>query len=207
MKLLICDDHELYREGLKSLLINHFQNSNLEVMEASNMQQVYDCCKQHKFNLVLLDLSMPDSPGVLGLNKASQKIPYPIAIISADERQETIQAAYDQDVLGYIPKTCPSEEIIDCIERMLAKKSCFSQLFNASKKKQKRTLSAKKRLVLQHLVDGSSNREIAESLFLSEGTVKQYVSAILTHLKVENRTQAALIGRDYFNKELDQDKE
>ncbi|GKT12749.1 MAG: hypothetical protein ISEC1_P1729 [Thiomicrorhabdus sp.] len=195
MKLLICDDHELYRDGLKQLLSSHFKDQNLEIHEAANMNNVYNICQQQSFNLILLDLSMPNSLGVLGLNKVKKDIAYPVAIISADDRLETIQTAFDQGVLGYIPKTYSSVQILRSIELMLEGKPDFPKKLTLCQKEKKKTISPKQRLVLQHLIDGYSNREIAENLYLSEGTVKQYVSALLTHLNVENRTQAAIKGR------------
>ena len=198
MKLLICDDHELYREGLKQLLNNHFQNQDIQIFEAKDMPQVYQTCQEHNFDLILLDLSMPDSHGVLGLNKVKKDIPFPVAVISADDRLETIQMAFDQGVKGYLPKTYPSQQMIMSIETLLDGQTSFPAHISQSKKGRKKDLSAKQKMVLQHLVDGYSNREIAENLYLSEGTVKQYVSTILTHLNVENRTQAAIKGQKYL---------
>lgn len=194
MKLLICDDHALFRDGLKQLILQH--NSAFEVSEAANLTEGYQQCELHDFSLILLDLNMPGSNGVTSLPEVSRRMATPIVVISADDRTETIQMAAKQGVAGYLPKTSDSKTITSVIDNVLAGEKCFPE--EALQKYEPRgdtSLNTRQIEILQCLVDGLSNKQIADKINLSEGTVRQYVTMILRCLGVDNRTQAANAGR------------
>lgn len=194
MKLLICDDHALFRDGLKQLILQH--NSEFEVIDASNMTEAYQQFEHHDFSLILLDLNMPGSSGVVSLPEVCDRTAAPVVVVSADDRNETIQMAAKQGVAGYLPKSSDSLTIISVIEKVLAGEKWFPQAaLQESKLTGEVSLNTRQIEILQCLVDGISNRQIADKLNLSEGTVRQYVTIILRTLGVDNRTQAANAGR------------
>ncbi|NOR51558.1 MAG: response regulator [Gammaproteobacteria bacterium] len=197
MKLLICDDHSLFRDGLKQLLVQ-FDNQ-IEVVEAGTLNEVYHHCEQQSFSLILLDLNMPGSSGVAGLTEVCRRVKSSVAVISADDNPATMQSALKQGVVGYLPKSTDPETIILAINQMVSGGSYFPKdALYQSKHVATTALPLRQIDVVHCLIDGMSNREIANRLNLSEGTVKQYVSRILSHLGVENRTQAALKGKEFL---------
>jgi len=194
MKLLICEDHALFRDGLKLLITQH--NSAFEVMEAASMAEVFQQLDCHDFSLILLDLNMPGSKGVATLSEVCRRTGAPVVVVSADESSETIQMAAKQGIAGYLPKSSDSLTIISVIEKVLAGEKYFPQaVLQETKLTGEVPLSTRQIEIIRCLVDGLSNRQIADKLNLSEGTVRQYVTIILRTLGVDNRTQAANAGR------------
>ncbi len=194
MKLLICEDHALFRDGLKQLI--NLYNCEIEVVEAANMAEVYQQIDHHDFSLILLDLNMPGSNGVATLPEVCRRTAAPVVVVSADDRNETIQMAAKQGVAGYLPKSSDSQTIISVIEKVLAGEKCFPQAaLLETKLTGEVSLNTRQIEIVQCLVDGLSNRQIADKLSLSEGTIRQYVTIILRTLGVDNRTQAANAGR------------
>jgi len=194
MKLLICDDHELFRSGLKQLILQH--NSQFEVMEAATMSECLQQCERHNFALILLDLNMPGSNGVVTIPEVCRCTEAPIVVISADDRPETIQMVFKQGIAGYLAKSADSQTITSVIDKVIAGEQCFpQQALQGTELKGQLSLNPRQIEVLQCLVDGLSNQQIADKINLSEGTVRQYVTIILRYLGVDNRTQAANSGR------------
>ena len=194
MKLLICEDHALFRDGLKQLINLH--NCEIEVVEAASMAEVYQQIDRHDFSLILLDLNMPGSNGVATLPEVCRRTAAPVVVVSADDRNETIQMAVKQGVAGYLPKSSDSLTITSVIEKVLAGEKYFSQAaLQETRLTGEVSLNTRQIEIVQCLVDGLSNRQIADKINLSEGTVRQYVTIILRTLGVDNRTQAANAGR------------
>ncbi len=199
VKLLICDDHELYREGLKLLIKDHFVSQSVQIDEAINIVQVYRAIEQHEYQFILLDLSMPGSKGVLEVSEVMKRTMAPVVVISADSRPQTINLACEQGAQGYILKTEPSHELLASLEKIIQGKRCFPKNVLSPKCLILHHFSKRQFSVLHCLIEGDSNKEIAKKLFLSEGTVKQYVSSILVVLGVDNRTQAAIKGAEMIH--------
>ncbi|VAW47478.1 hypothetical protein MNBD_GAMMA04-672 [hydrothermal vent metagenome] len=199
MKLLICDDHELYREGLKLLIENYFLSQCVQIDEAINIEQVYDAIQHNPYDIILLDLSMPGSKGVLEVSKIIEQTAATVVVVSADSRPQTINLACEQGAKGYLLKADSSSTLLASLEKVMQGKVCFPKNVLSAKCVIKHTFSKRQLSVLHCLIEGSSNKEIAKKLFLSEGTVKQYVSSVLVVLGVENRTQAAIKGAEMIH--------
>lgn len=196
MKILVCDDHELYREGLKQLLCDHFNDDDIQVFEAVDLKDSFAQASGMDFMLILFDLSMPGSRGVRELSQLKILSDAPIVVISADTNPQTIRKAYAYGAKGYISKCSASKEVLAGVSDVLAGKQSFPRNIRLAHENEENQLSKRQLSVLECLVAGMSNREIADSLYLSEGTVKQYVSCILRFLDVDNRTQAAIKGAE-----------
>lgn len=196
MQVLICDDHELYREGLKQLLNDHFCADAIQVFEAADMQDSLAQITNNHFSLILFDLTMPGSCGVNEISRLKTLTDAPIVVVSADTHPNTLRKASSFGAKGYISKCLDSNELLASISIALQGGESFPQEVKFTSKQDGVQLTKRQLSVLECLVAGMSNREIADSLYLSEGTVKQYVSLILRFLEVDNRTQAAIKGAE-----------
>jgi len=208
MKILIGDDHQLFRDGLR-LQLQEF-DANLDVHNAANFSETFSCLQQvDDMELALIDLGMPGMEWKEGLRSLAKDYPsLPVVVVSGEDDQDIILETLDLGVAGYIPKTSSGEVMINAIRLVLsggvylprevltnARPSVFSNEGNddiASSKGSSSSLTPRQQEVLALIADGNSNKQIASLLGLSDGTVKTHISSILRTLNVNNRTQAIL---------------
>jgi DNA-binding NarL/FixJ family response regulator len=210
MKVLIADDHPLFRasiaHALKSL------EDDVTVVEAADFEAASKIAESEKdFDLVLLDLIMPGMEPIEGLQRMIALLPkVPVIVVSAIENRRDALQTIDLGATGYIPKTVSEEEFVNMLKVVLAGGLClprnFSERAVASTPRREVShsrfasgellagLTNRQRQVLALLAEGKSNIEIAADLSVSDKTIRFYISAILKTLKVRNRTQAALIA-------------
>lgn len=207
-RALIADDHSLYRQGLALLLKEHF--SFQEIVEAASLDEAAAGLDRTGItSLALVDLSMPGMTGLKSL--ASLRVRHKdtkFAIVSATETKESVMDAIAAGLSGYIPKTLPVGEFVTAITTILDGRIYVPGLMlgqplertppprqgpgNSTMPSVPRgplTLTARQKEVLDCVRAGMSNREIAEKLGISAGTVKVHVGALLTALKLRNRVQ------------------
>jgi DNA-binding NarL/FixJ family response regulator len=213
MKVLLVDDHALFREGLRLLLQR--MGDEFEILEASDCDCAFDQIKlTPDLGLILLDLALPDMPGLDALSLIRTHHPaIPVVVISATEDRPSVLEAINRGAMGYIPKSSDSTLLQNALQLVLAKgvfipASVLTNPVNAGEttaqialKKKNGTLrelglSDRQIEVLSLLVQGLPNKLIARKLALAEPTVKSHVTAALRALNVGNRTQAVLaVGR------------
>ena len=199
MKILIVDDHALFRGGLCHVL--QYLDEQVDVLEASNC----DCAMQHveanpDLDLVLLDLNMPGEDGFKGLHSFSTLYPtIPVVIVSASNRRRDIQRALDTGAMGFIPKESTSSVMLNALQLVLAGSIYLppsmgqqSNQYSKPTNDTVQTLTPRQLQVLSMVVQGHSNKVIAAQLDIAETTIKMHVTAILKSLGVSNRTQAAM---------------
>jgi DNA-binding NarL/FixJ family response regulator len=205
IRLLLVDDLIIFREGLAAL-IN--LESDIEVIgEASNGEEAISLAKQLRPDVILMDVRMPICNGVEATRVIHQKFPWiRIMVLTTFDEDEYICQSLQNGALGYILKSTPSQQLATTI-RSLARG--FGQLDPAIALKvfsripqqsttQPSTLTVIENLnlneieILKLIGKGKSNREIALDLHLTEGTVKNYVTKILTCLNLRDRLQVAL---------------
>ncbi len=200
-RVLIADDHPLFREALRQVVAATLPDH--AVAEASSLDEAASVADIGGFDLVLLDINMPGMNGFAGLIHLRNLFPAtPIVIVSADEAVETVREAMTLGAWGFIPKSMDGSQMAAAVRRVLA-----GELFvpvdlaaagrdrvavDADFRSGYAALTAQQRKVLEMLVAGKSNKIIAYEMNLAEGTVKSHVSAILHKLKVSSRTQAVL---------------
>ncbi len=211
MRVLIADDHSLFREGCKLLLQD--LDPGMEVVEAGDFGEVQKKLENHEdFDLILLDLRMPGMGEIEGVKRARQLAPStPLVILSALDDPYYAQKAIDQGAAGFIPKSSNHTVIASALKLILAggnyvPPSLMSRPSNAPQSDRpkrspgelyaavEKVLTPRQMDVMRLLARGESNKGIAEALGLSEGTVKVHVAAILKALNAANRTQAVLIA-------------
>jgi DNA-binding NarL/FixJ family response regulator len=198
---IIADDHELSRRALEMILVEKLKFDSV-VLTGSFDEAVERLEKHGPVTLVLLDLNMPGMHGALSLAAVREYYPQTkVAVVSGSERREDILNALAAGVHGYIPKSLPMNGIMSAIEYVLTGfiyvPSSLAEVAMASGPRSfeavvpEKVLTQRQREVLQMMVDGKSNKEIARQLGLGEGTVKVHVAAVFRALNVSTRTAAA----------------
>ena len=200
-RILIVDDHPLFREALKQAVSNGVQHAIVSLAgsldAATNILDTED-----DFDLILLDLRMPGVQGLSGLIYLRAQYPnVPVALITAADDQGLVQKALNLNASGFIPKTSGIETIIAAVNAVLKGDiwvpDGYAQPSTADKEAEEiarrvATLTAQQIRVLMMLKEGLLNKQIAYELNVSEATIKAHVSAILQKLNVSSRTQAVI---------------
>ncbi|KDE40256.1 MAG: response regulator [Nitrincola lacisaponensis] len=207
--LLIADDHPLFREALMHVIDTALTAP--EILEAGTLDDTLTLATAHEeIDLILLDINMPGMHGLEGLSRLRQQAPtIPVVIISAEEDKQTVLRALDQGAAGFIAKSSAREEMTSALQQILEGEvylpaSIMRQspaLVHSKPKPQLSpdllfSLTRKQLLVLERMVQGDSNKQIAAHLNIAETTVKAHVSAILSKLGVHNRVQAILAASE-----------
>ncbi|HVO15826.1 MAG TPA: response regulator transcription factor [Alphaproteobacteria bacterium] len=205
MKLLVVDDHPLFREGLRSVL--DALGSDVKVTEARDFSEALTALQPGAdFDLILLDLRIPGMDDISGIKQLRDRAPdVPVVVVSALEDRRVVAEAFQHGAIGYIPKTSNSEVMINALKLVLAGGKYLPPIMagaydtglgtgsgDGAKGSDMPRLTRRQRDVLALIGHGKSNKEIADTLGLAEGTVKIHVTAILKALKASNRTQAAI---------------
>jgi DNA-binding NarL/FixJ family response regulator len=200
-RFVIADDHPLFRGALKSALSSQFPD--VDISEAGSLEDVTAALDADgDVDLVLLDLSMPGVRGFSGLiYLRAQYASVPVIVVSATEDAQTIRRSMELGAAGFAPKSLPMEAIRDALQTVLdggtwtppgvdLKSAETDEGVKLAKRLS--TLTPQQVRVLMMLSEGLLNKQIAYELSVSEATVKAHVSAILTKLGVESRTQAVI---------------
>jgi len=204
MKVLLADDHALFREGVR-LVLESLVDGVIEVIEANDYPQALAVVRANPgIEIGLVDLNMPGMDGFSGIEALKRSAPdMHLVVVSASEDANDIRRALSAGASGYIGKSSSSSAMVSGIRSVLAGETFVSppvelpavgtQLIEGGIDL-KSVLTPRQRDVLAMLRQGKSNKEIARDLGLAEITVKLHVTAILRALGVENRTQAAILA-------------
>lgn len=211
IRVLLVDDQSLIRQGLRALLE---LDADLEVVgEAENGQTAINLVKQLQPDVILMDIRMPIMDGVAATREICQKFPeIKVLVLTTFDDDEYVTAAMNNGAMGYLLKDTPSEELAIAIR---AVDKGYTQLGPGIVKKllhkfpraasietpnppALQELTPREMEVLKLIATGASNREIAQKLFISEGTVKNHVTNILNRLNLRDRTQAAIFANSFL---------
>ncbi len=211
LKLLVVEDHALVREGLVRLL-GQVEN-DVRVFEAADFEAALDVLDEEaEFDLLLLDLALPGIDGFAGLDILRKRFPaMPVAVVSAFDDTPTITRVINLGASGFIPKAFSGEALLSAVREVLDG-NIFRPAGQPSARLDDETPVAPSKMgvrpdevgltdrqgqVLGLMVRGLSNRDIAEQLGLSEGTVKIHATAVFKTLGVNSRTQALVAVARY----------
>ncbi|MBF1720793.1 MAG: response regulator transcription factor [Streptococcus sp.] len=209
IKLIIADDEMLIRTGLKIMLE---ASGNVEVLAlAESGRAAFEACKENQPDVVLMDIRMPESNGIEGTKLIKEAFPeVKVLIVTTFQDTEYIVEAVQNGASGYLLKDSSPEAILDGIKVALSGKVVMDTvisetlLTNTTVEKpvafdaEKWGLTPREVELIQQVAQGLSNKEIAQTLFLSEGTVKNNISTILSKLELRDRTQLVIFA--YENK-------
>jgi DNA-binding NarL/FixJ family response regulator len=191
IRILIADDHTVVREGLVSLVK---RKSDMSVIgEATNGREAVELWKQHRPNITLLDLRMPELDGVGAIKEIRALDPNAhIVVLTTFDGDEDIYRAIKAGAKGYLLKDTAREALMECIRKVHAGETCIPPTLAAklADRVSGEALSTREIEVLQRIAAGKSNKEIGAELFISEGTVKTHVKSIFSKLDVVSRTEA-----------------
>ncbi|WP_191964441.1 response regulator transcription factor [Marinobacter confluentis] len=211
-KILIADDHPLFREAISSVIASGFVGS--EIIETDDLDKALDITRAtNDIDLILLDLNMPGMHGLNGLIALRNEAPtIPVVIVSAEEDKQVVLQAITYGAVGFITKSSPRQQMTDAIQQILNGNVYLpSDIIRTGKMSSQRrsrhednpispellnSLTRRQLLVLERMSKGEANKQIAYNLNIAETTVKAHVSAILRKLGVHNRVQAILSASD-----------
>lgn len=204
LKILLIDDHGLFREGLTHLIAN--LDDDVELLQTSDCEEAFALISELPeleltLDLILLDLSLPGMSGLQGMQQLQTLFKtVPIVIVSAAEDKSVIKQVFKQGAQGFIPKSASSDIMIAALKIVLAGGIYAPYDFLSSGSPRVpagiNALSERQRQVLALLAQGYSNKRIARQLDISDNTVRVHVSSILRILGADNRTEAAKMIRD-----------
>lgn len=203
IKVLIVDDSFIFRSGLETILK---QDPEIEVLGcAANGQEAFELCEQLVPDLVLMDIRMDVCNGVEGVKLIKDKYKtIKVVMLTTFDDNEYIAQALKNGADGYILKGVNDEDLIMTIKSTMKGLSVFEQKVLSNVKDQYRnisghskieiTLSEREKQLLQAIVDGKTNKEIASNFGLAEGTIKNMISNLLVKFKLNDRTQLAIFA-------------
>lgn len=206
IKVIIADDDDIFRNGLKIIIE---QDSDIKVCGlAGDGNAAYNLCKSENPDIVLMDMQMPYCDGSSATYKIKQEFPnIKILVLTTFDDKTTITKALSSGADGYVLKDVDENKIINAIKSTLLNinvfgKSVFdnlkNKLINNSTPAVK--LTNRETELIVNVAKGLSNKEIAKTMFLSDGTVRNNISALLLKLNLKDRTQLAVyaVKNDYI---------
>ncbi|MGA8656934.1 MAG: response regulator transcription factor [Chthoniobacterales bacterium] len=192
IRVLIADDHGVVREGLVSMIQRNKVDMTV-VGEASSGRQAVELWKEHRPDVTLLDLRMPELDGVAAIKaiRATDEKAR-IIVLTTFDGDEDIYRAIQAGAKGYLLKDVPRETLMDSIRRVHAGETSLAGHLVAklAGRVSGDTLSKREIEVLDLMAQGKTNKEIASALFISQGTVKSHGKAIFAKMNVVSRTEA-----------------
>ena len=204
MKILIVDDHILFREGIASLFAG--QPDLTVIGQANCVQEAVAMAGELQPDLILMDFTMPDGTGLDATRAILKTQPaMKILFLTVHENDEMLFEAIRMGAVGYLLKNV---SVLDMLKQIRSIQQGEAALMPGMTRKilnefarrsdtqphspaELQTLSVRELEVLDQLAGGATNREIAQRLYISENTVRNHVHSILTKLKLQNRTQLA----------------
>lgn len=201
-RIILVDDHEVVRLGLKALLERH---PNFEVVgEAGTAREAVELVENLLPDVVVLDIRLPGGSGIEVCQEIADRFPESkVIMLTSYAEDEMLFSAIRAGASGYVLKQIGGEDLVRAIEAVgrgealldpAVTQRIFQEVRKAAKEEEASAFSSltqQEKHVLLLVSEGKTNREIAKALFLGEGTVRNYVSSILSKLGVSNRAEAA----------------
>ncbi len=202
MRILIVDDHEVVRVGLRSLLE---QRPDFEVVDdVGTAEEAVQSARLHRPDVVVMDIRLPGRSGIDACEQITGELPdTKVIMLTSYAEDELLFSAIRAGASGYVLKQVGSDDLVKAIEAVsrgegtldpALTQRVFAEVRRAVRQEEAeafRVLTEQELRVLALVAEGKTNREIAEALYLGEGTVRNYVSSILAKLGLSNRAEAA----------------
>ena len=200
IRVLLVDDHMVVRSGLSTVL-SVYDDLKL-VGEAGDGEEAIRACERLQPDVVLMDLLMPKMDGVTAIKAIKTRWPQiQIIALTSFKEKEYVEGALKAGANGYLLKDVSAEELVNAVRRAAAGQPSLSPaaaqvlIHNVSEPEQPHMeMTGREQEILELMVEGLSNNEIAERLIVSQSTVKFHVSNILSKLGVTGRTEAVALA-------------
>ena len=201
IRVMLVDDHEVVREGLRTLIGRH--KELIVAAEASTMAEAIEAAARAKPDVIVMDVRLPDGSGVEACRAIREARPETkVIMLTSYADDEALFASIIAGAAGYLLKQTRGQAVVDAITSVAQGRSLLDPEVTGKVLERVRrgreeedpafaSLTDQERKVLEHLAEGKTNRDIAAALFLSEKTVKNYVSRILDKLGLARRAEAA----------------
>ena len=202
IRILIADDHSVVRAGLRTLLETH--GHFRVIAEAATGEDAIRLAKEHHPDVAVLDIRMPGVSGIEACRQITEHEPTcRVIMLTSYAEDELLLAAIQAGASGYVLKRIGDNELVQAVERVSRGEGMLDPAMTASVFAEVRKanqaqhavafaeLTPQELAVLAHVADGKTNRQIAVKLYLGEGTVRNYVSSILSKIGASNRAEAA----------------
>ncbi len=210
IRILIVDDQALFREGLRTLLS---VQADFEIIgEAANGEEAIRMSMQYQPEVVLMDLRMPVLDGVRATGRIHDLYPNcRVIVLTTFDDDELVFDGLRAGAIGFLLKDVPSTKLFDAIwaasrgeyfllpsitAKVIAEFARFPRVSGQRSQEYVETLSPRELEILKLVASGDSNKEIAEKLVITEGTVKNHLSNILAKLSAKDRLQAVIHARE-----------
>ncbi|MBI2977213.1 MAG: response regulator transcription factor [Chloroflexi bacterium] len=201
-RIILVDDHEVVRLGLRALIDRH---PDMEVVaEAGTAADAVAKTMAHQPDVVVLDIRLPGASGIDACREITENLPHTkVIVLTSYAEDDVLFAAIRAGAAGYVLKQAGGQDLIRAIETVgrgdalldpAMTERVFAEVRRAARQQESDAFSKltdQERRVLSLVAEGRTNREVAETLHLGEGTVRNYVSSVLSKLNVANRAEAA----------------
>jgi DNA-binding NarL/FixJ family response regulator len=202
LRLLVVDDHEVVREGLVALLSRREEFQ--VVAEAGTVAEALGAARRFEPDLVIMDVRLPDGSGIEACREIRAELPaIRVVMLTSYPDEEAVLSAILAGASGYLLKQIRGRDLVTALEAVGRGDSLLDpavtervlervrRIANGDEKDELSELTAQERKILRLVAEGKTNKEIATEVFLSDKTVKNYVSSILSKLNLQRRAQAA----------------
>jgi len=197
IRLVIADDDRLITESMKIIL--DMDEGFTVVGVAENGEDAVSLCQSQNADVALLDIRMPKMDGVEATKRITQSTDTKVLILTTFDEDEYIKKAFEYGAGGYLLKNNPPDQIKNAIRAIaggntVVQAAVMEKIKNPEKRKieKLKDLTEREIAVVEAIAEGMTNKEIAGKLFISEGTVKNNITAVLGKLKLNHRTQIAI---------------
>ena len=189
MKLLIAEDQSMLRDAMATLL--SMEDSVESILQAKDGKEAINLISTSDIDVAILDVEMPEATGLDVLEYIrSNNIHCKVVIVTTFKRMGYFERAIKNNVDAYVLKDRSIDELMKTINNVLAGHKEYSPELMENIFNNHNPLSNQEKIILLKIKEGLPNKEIANELFLSEGTIRNYISNILTKLNCKNRTEA-----------------
>lgn len=203
IKLIIADDHPLYRAALAQTLAQAFEGDETQLFEAQSVAEVHHLLESEEdIDLIILDLHMPGAQGFSGLINLRGCYPeIPVVMVSGNDGVDVRSKAANYGAAGFISKSCETQQLLEAMRALLAGQHWFGDLPDESSNQSSDDLAQRVASLTPHqfrvfvmIAQGLLNKQIAYHLGISEPTVKSHVTAIFKKLGVRKRTEVIIVA-------------
>jgi Response regulator containing a CheY-like receiver domain and an HTH DNA-binding domain len=213
VKIMLVDDHEIVRMGIRTLLER--RAGFTVVGEAGTAAEAVSVARESQPDVIVMDIRLPDGSGVEATREIRGERPdTKVIMLTSYADNEAIYGSIMAGASGYLLKQTRGQNLAEAIERVAQGESLLDPAVTAKVLERMRALargegdelaalSEQERKILGHIAEGKTNKEIAEVVFLSDKTVKNYVSSILSKLNLRRRSEAAAFMAERRSKSPD----